>query len=144
MEIIVTREFKKQGYTIGNLLVDGKWYCNTLEPPLGTEAEMRTAGSRKCIPPGTYKVKLAWSQKFQEQLPRVEEIPPKQGGLGGLGTRSHILIHAGNTVKDTAGCILVGRNLQVGRVLDSRKTLNMILALIKTAIKKEQVSITIK
>ena len=166
MQLVVERKYKKADYTIGRLtaspqlhfalrqkppLGEGAYFtCDTLEPPLGTPEEMRTAGSRKCIPPGTYKIRMAWSQKFQEQLPRVEEIPPKQGGLGGLGavgglgTRSHILIHAGNTVSDTAGCILVGRNLQVGRVLDSRKTLNMILALIKIAIKKEQVTITIK
>jgi len=134
MELVVERKYKKQGYTIGNLLVDGKWYCNTLEPPLGTEVEMRTAGSKKCIPPGTYNIRMAWSQKFQEILPRIENVSGRFG----------ILIHAGNTVKDTSGCILVGRNLQVGRVLDSRKTLNMILALIKTAIKKEQIKITIK
>ena len=29
----------------------------------------------------------------------------------------------GNTVKDTQGCILVGRNQIVGRVLESRKWL---------------------
>ena len=31
MELIVDRKWKKQSYTISNLLVDGKWFCNVLE-----------------------------------------------------------------------------------------------------------------
>jgi hypothetical protein len=31
MLITVDRKYKKSDYTIGNLYIDGKWFCNTLE-----------------------------------------------------------------------------------------------------------------
>jgi len=163
MEFVVERKYKRADYTIGRLtasphpspLGEGAYFtCDTLEPPVGTPEEMRTAGSRKCIPPGTYNIRMVWSPKFKMQLPQIDVLSPffcpaseaskLERGEMLKAKRGSILIHAGNTVKDTSGCILVGRNLQVGKVLDSRKTLNMILALIKTAIKKEQITITIK
>jgi len=157
MELVLERKYKKPDYIIGKLSEKRKveseksnsptetdteefvYLCDTLEPPVGTPKEMRTAGSKKCIPPGTYKIRMVWSPKFKMQLPQIDVLSPL-----GETERGSILIHAGNTVKDTSGCILVGRNLQTGKVLESRKTLNMILALIKTAIKKEQVTITIR
>jgi hypothetical protein len=37
---------------------------------------------------------------------------------------SGIRIHSGNSAKDTEGCLLVGKNKEVGKVLESRKTYN--------------------
>jgi len=132
MNIVLERKYKKQAYTIGSLvayphpLPKGKgelFRCDTLEPPVGTEKEMRTAGSKKAIPPGTYIVKLKWSQRFQEYMPRLVGVPG----------RDAILIHAGNNVKNTTGCILVGKNTQVGRVNDSRRTLAKLISIIRQA-----------
>ena len=74
------------------------------------------------IPTGRYRVTLAvQSPKFSKRaiyqfcngyLPRLINVPGYDG----------VLIHIGNTARDTEGCLLVGRNTQVGKVLDSRKT----------------------
>ena len=44
-----------------------------------------------------------------------------------------ILFHAGNSAKDTRGCLLTGRNTQVGKVLESMATLKKLYARLKEA-----------
>jgi hypothetical protein len=51
------------------------------------------------------------------ELPRLENVP----GFAG------ILIHAGNTEKDTAGCILVGQEHEDDHLLRSRRALDALL-----------------
>ena len=57
---------------------------------------------------------ISYSPKFQAWLPLLLGGPEFNKRWQG------IRIHAGNSAKDTQGCILVGENKQVGRVLDSR------------------------
>jgi hypothetical protein len=62
------------------------------------------------IPEGRYPVVISYSPKFKQWLPILLGVPMFKG----------IRIHAGNTVKDTQGCILLGENRVKGRVLNSR------------------------
>lgn len=97
----------KKDYTIGKLFVDGKYYCDTLEPS-------RTA-VHPCIPCGVgYVVDFRWSPKFGRYM----------FGVTGVPCRTGILFHSGNSASDTKGCILLGRNTIVGRLTDSRNTFN--------------------
>ena len=65
---------------------------------------------RSAIPEGRYAVVISFSPKFKQWLPILLGVPKFEG----------IRIHAGNTSEDTEGCILVGKNREVGKVLDSR------------------------
>lgn len=52
---------------------------------------------------------MVWSPKFKSYKPRLEGVPHRSG----------ILIHKGNSVKDTLGCILVGNNSFKGHLTHS-------------------------
>lgn len=109
MIVEVKRTFKGTEYTIGKLYIDGAYFCDTLEDTVRKE---KIAG-KTAIPAGTYKVKKTYSPRFNKQLPEILDVP------GFTGVR----IHAGNTAKDTDGCLLLGLNKTKGAVLNSQNTM---------------------
>ena len=141
MELILERIAKRKAYTIGRLSIVEKvseeyltyerevYFCDTLEP---TALELKTKVSKEAvlrspqkvqslkpfaIPEGRYAVVITYSPRFKAWLPVLLGGPDFNRLFKG------IRIHAGNTAKDTQGCILVGRNQIVGQVLESRKWL---------------------
>ena len=114
MELTLTRIAKRKDYTIGRLSIDGTFFCNTLEPTWrDSEHGAYKIKGRSAIPEGRYAVVISYSPKFQKWLPLLLGGPEFNKRWQG------IRIHAGNTAKDTQGCILVGDNRIKGQVLDS-------------------------
>lgn len=150
MELRVKRIAKKEGYTIGRLYIDGAYFCDTLEDTdRGLTQSMSPAviKARKrkgitAIPTGRYMVTLnVQSPRFAKKsmyrfcngyLPRLLNVVGYEG----------VLIHVGNTPQDTEGCILVGRNTEVGKVLESRKTFEALYK--ELAKEKRSIYITIE
>ena len=130
MEFVLKRIAKKKGYTIGKLYVKQSiideylrgekfiYICDTLEPQWRDYAKgARKIKGKSAIPEGRYPVVITYSPKFKQWLPLLVNVPMFSG----------IRIHAGNdAVKDTQGCILVGENREVGKVLNSRKYVEII------------------
>ena len=130
MELILERIAKRKTYTIGRLSIlrlvpeeyrtyeHQEYFCDTLEP---TWRDYKNGAykvkGRSAIPEGRYAVVISWSPKFKQWLPILLGGPEFNKQWQG------IRIHAGNTAKDTQGCILVGRNQLVGQLLESRKWL---------------------
>ena len=133
MELNLKRIARRETYTIGHLYIDGLYFCDTIEDKdrglrqTMTEAVIRAAKRKgvTAIPAGRYRVTLdvkspKFSMKKYEKLygfcdgylPRLINVKGFDG----------VLIHVGNTAKDTEGCLLVGRNTKVGKVLESRVT----------------------
>lgn len=141
MELVLDRFALKSKYTIGRLHINGDRICNTLEDPVrdkdksgrfeGNEAKVY---GDTAIPYGRYKVIVTYSPRFKRELPRLVDVPHFEG----------ILIHSGNTEKDTEGCILPGENTVVGKVTNSKYWEGVITNKIKDAIANgEEVYITI-
>lgn len=125
MEIKVERKWKKEKYTVGRMMVNGDFFCNTLEDVV-REIDVNGVGKIKgetAIPAGEYKVIVNYSPKFGRQMPRLLNVPFFDG----------ILIHPGNTAKDSAGCILVGYNKKVGELCNSRDVSDRLTEMVEAA-----------
>ena len=133
MKLILTRHARRADYTIGRLEDEnGMKVCDTLEPTWRDYkgGEMKIP-KKSAIPEGTYRVVVTKSRRFQKYLPLLVGVPGFEG----------VRIHAGNTSRDTEGCILDGQNLQVGKVLWSRITLEKLMKLIEN---EKEIYLTIK
>lgn len=143
MEILVRRIGKRSTYTIGKMYIDGQYFSDTLEDTdrgLTQKDSLASIKSKKianqtAIPTGIYKVIVNMSPKFKRNLPRLIDVPGFDG----------ILIHRGNTDKDTSGCILIGENKVVGKVLNSTPYETALVdKLTKAQNKGESITITIQ
>jgi len=110
MKLRLEREAITAQATHGVLYIGDLRLCATLENPSSAE--------KGAIPAGVYEVALRYSPRFQMLLPELQRIP----GF------TDILIHSGNTEKDTTGCILVGNyRVDDATVAESRLALGRLL-----------------
>lgn len=119
MEIRVKRTKKEKGYTIGELYIDGKFECYTLEDEVRKEKKY----GETAIPQGIYRMSLRkeggknelYVKKFGTQIHKgmlwIRDIPGFE----------YVYIHIGNITADTLGCILVGKtkNEKTGTIGES-------------------------
>jgi len=151
MNILLDRKYKKDTYTISNVYINGKWFCNAIEDkdrnlddamPLADIRRKKIYGET-AIPRGTYKVDMdtispkyakknvAYTRPYGHKMPRLKNVKGFEG----------ILIHSGNTAKDSFGCIIVGENKAKGKVINSQATWKRLMdTLLKD---KDNITITI-
>lgn len=129
MELKLIRETYTEDSTIGKLYVNDVFYCFTLEDKV-RDVKIKNVTA---IPAGRYKVVVDFSNRFQQLMPLLLNVPNY------LGVR----IHTGNYSKDTEGCILIGSTKAVNFIGNSKKAYVKLLSTITKALKTEQVFITI-
>lgn len=95
LQLDLIRQPSANGCTIGQLFINGKFFCYTLEDVVRATGKVPGATA---IPAGTYRVTIERSPGFNIITPRLHGVPGFEG----------VLIHAGNSAADTRGCILVG------------------------------------
>lgn len=100
----------KRNNDFGQLYYMNKLICFTIDPHKLT--------------PGLYNLNVNYSPKFKTNLPLLynDDFPPERG----------LRIHAGNTLKDSNGCILVGTAIDTEfKLLNSKIALSRLLNLLK-------------
>lgn len=150
MKLELIRKYKKEEYTIGELFINGKYFCDVLEDKdRGLTSDMSLDEIKKikvygetAIPTGTYKIDMntvspsfkdrIWAKPYNGKLPRLLDVPGYEG----------VLIHVGNFASESLGCLLVGRNKTKGMVNDSKNTFNELMDVLLTD--KDNITITIK
>lgn len=134
------RIFSNNTYTIGKLYLNGKYICDTIEDTdrklssnmTVDEIKKIKVQNKTAIPYGTYKVAMDvvspsyskvdyYVKNYGAKIPRLLNVKGFEG----------VLIHPGNTEKDSAGCIIVGSNKVKGKVINSRAIFDKLYKLIK-------------
>ena len=134
MELKLKRVAKLPTYTIGHLYNGDQYLCDTLEDTWRDLNKVPKVYGQTAIPEGRYRIVMTWWAKHNKEIPILLNVPYFDG----------ILIHAGNTAKDTEGCILVGENKVKGQVVNSQYHSQIISEMISEAIDmNEKVFITI-
>ncbi len=106
MRINVERCTSDEYSTLSTVLVDHKFVC------FGLEDEFREdkVSAETRIPSGTYQVGVRTVGGFNKRY--AKKFPDFHKGMLQIldvPEFEHILIHIGNTERDTAGCLLVGK-----------------------------------
>lgn len=166
INLLLKRIAKRDTYTIGKLYINGQYFCDTIEDKdrginnkmlfistggsegywvTNTGGKIKKVYSETAIPTGTYKIDMntksnkysnfnrySWARPYKGYLPRIESVPGFEG----------VLIHVGNTAKDSCGCILVGQNKVVGKVINSTITFYKLMDILTAT--DEEIIITIE
>jgi hypothetical protein len=90
--------------TLGALYVGGKFSCFVLEDE---RRDVKVPGETR-IPAGTYDIRLRGWGGFHNRYMHRFDFHEGMLELVGVPGFTDILIHCGNTDKDTAGCLLLG------------------------------------
>jgi len=160
MELLLRRIALKDNYTIGHLYLikpgESIYLCDTIEDPVRDlnhngkfdNGEHKVYG-KTAIPYGTYIItmnvrsekyrnyaKYPFAKPYGAYMPRLLNVPDFDG----------ILIHPGTTADDSLGCILVGQNKEVGKVINSQATWKRLMDryFMPAKSRPEKITITIK
>lgn len=113
--LVLVRDTFTETAILGRLLFGETCICFTLE------------NRAKAIPCGVYNVANSRSSKFKRELPLLYgyKVAESRG----------IRVHAGNSSKDSAGCVLVGMGRDIapdGTLTESRLAETMVTMLCRT------------
>lgn len=130
MDTLLKRTTLLPDKTFGELYINNKYFCDTLEPVDRGLTKVMSINqikaikvpSKTAIPTGKYSIlydiqspkysQIKWYYDYcQGKMPRLLDVPGFDG----------VLVHPGNFVSDTQGCLLLGKR-NGDQLIDSKKT----------------------
>lgn len=108
IEYVLQRKPSGENETLGELTLNGKHVCDTLEPKV---REVKETGYT-AIPAGRYKITITRSNRFKRDMPLLDNVKNFAG----------VRIHSGNSFADTEGCIIVGNDAKKHSIKIATKT----------------------
>lgn len=149
----VQKPQENRAYCISHVYINGKYSHDVIEDyDRGLDSSMSLEDikaikvyAKTAIPTGTYNVRMdIQSPSFSKKeyyynlcrgyLPRLMNVKGYDG----------ILMHCGIDENSSAGCLIVGENKVVGKVINSKAVFERIYPLLKAAVKKgEKITYTI-
>lgn len=148
MKLRLRRTAKKDKYTIGHLYrldkENGQWVfvCDTIEDKDRKLDQSMTLANierikvkhKTAIPTGIYEIDMTTVSGVFSKKPTYKEFcggkVPRLKYVKGF---SGILIHSGTDQDSSSGCIIVGENKVVGKVINSWATFKRVYSLLKAA-----------
>ena len=118
--ILYQRITEGSDYTIGQFRIPGTRIRGYFLEPGGPST--KESGKDRRIPPGTYSLVWHNGMSFKHVVKLYNEDVPVERA---------ILIHSGNTGKDTEGCLIAGTGASQTYVTNSRSMLLKINAFVK-------------
>jgi hypothetical protein len=130
MQLTVIRKEFTANHTIGELYVNNKFFCYTMEDrdrdlhETDNKSKIKSVKIAKqtAIPYGEYRLILSYSKKLGRFLPLVLDVP------GFIGIR----LHKGSTEEWSSGCILLGMQKDKGKLKQIVEAETKLVNLLKT------------
>lgn len=147
MLVELKRIYNCENYCISHIYLDGSYLCDAIEDHdrmLDDDMSLEEIAKAKvyaktAIPTGKYEITLnVVSAKYSKKAYYMNFCKGKVPRLLDVKGFSGILIHKGNTEKDSAGCIIVGYNKIKGKVVDSQRAFEALYRKLEMASKLEK------
>jgi hypothetical protein len=133
MELKNKRKIFEEKYTIGDFTANENFLSNCLEDKV--RIPFVKVPGETAIPAGRYEVILDYSDRFKRTMPHILDVPEFEG----------VRIHAGNTDKDTHGCLLLGSWKEGDIISDSKIAMDILMdILLRCVSREERIWITIE
>jgi hypothetical protein len=103
-------------YTLGEIWINGAFFCYTCEAPVGDNRP-----KKDCIPCGTYRYRIVLNEMIREMIIELQDVPNRP---------QPVSIHSCCQINSMIGCIGVGEGRIQDIMTNSKQTIMKLIAIL--------------